>query len=42
MAQCDQDDVLEVDFIANRMVLLRVVTLVAMIAFAFCVAGAIL
>ena len=36
VTKCDQDDVLEADFIANSMLLLRFVTCVA-IAFAFCV-----
>ena len=41
LTKCDKDDVLEVDFLANSMLLLRFVTRVA-VAFAFCVAGAIL
>ena len=41
-AKCDQDDVLEVNFLANSVLfLLRFVTCVE-VAFAFCVAGAIL
>ena len=41
LTKCDQDDVLEVDILANSMLLLRFVTYVE-VAFAFCVAGAIL
>ena len=39
--KCDQDDVLEVDFLANSVLLLRFATCVE-VAFALCVAGAIL
>ena len=41
LTKCDPDDVLEVNFLANSMLLLRFVTCVE-VAFAFCVAGAIL
>ena len=41
LTQCDQDDVLEVDFLANSVLMLPFVTCVE-IAFAFRVAGTIL
>ena len=41
LTKCDQDDVLEADFLANSVFLLRFVTCVE-VTFAFCVAGAIL